>query len=184
MTSEDFYRLISPITKKIYLLIGRAILTAVNNAEGTQKIQVTALKDETITDIEKLEPYGLTSYPKTGAEVVIAFPNGCRDQGVAIHVHDRRYRPKTLASGEVCLYNHAGVKILLKSNEIHITAGGSLEYAPLVSKVKAIVDDMITKYNAHKHTGVLVGGAVSGVSDTPMVSVAETAYASTEVKIS
>lgn len=104
MTLKDFKRLIQPIKNKIFLLVGRAILKAINNSEGTQKIQVVALNGETITDIERFQEYGFETYPKTNAEVLCLFFNGNRDHGFAICAHDRRYRPTGLVEGEVVVY--------------------------------------------------------------------------------
>ena len=101
---KDFKRLIRPIQNKIFLLLGRAILTAVNNSESTQKIQIVALSGEVITDIERFQEYGFESYPLEGAEVFAGFINGNRDNGIVLCVHDRRYRPTDLAEGEVAVY--------------------------------------------------------------------------------
>lgn len=101
-------RVIEAIKRKIYLIIGRAILTAVNNTEGTQKIQVKGLSGETITDIERFEEYGLTTMPLTDseAEAVIGFINGNRDLGIVLCIHDRSKRPTDLNIGDVCLYHY------------------------------------------------------------------------------
>ncbi len=76
MNFLDFKRLIRPITNKIFLLLGRAVLMAINNSEDTQKIQVIALADETISDIERFQEYGFETYPIPGAEAFIGFLNG------------------------------------------------------------------------------------------------------------
>lgn len=104
MNWSDWKRLIAPIQKKIFLLLGRAILTAVNNEEGTQKIQITVMNNETITDVERFQEYGLETYPLIDAEAFSIFLNGNRDHGIVLCVHDRRYRPKDLVKGEVALY--------------------------------------------------------------------------------
>jgi len=123
MTWNDFKRLIAPIQRKIFLLLGRALLTAVNNSEGTQKIQITVLNNETITDVERMQEYGFETYPFTGAEVMTLFLNGNRDHGIAVCVHDRRYRPKDLVEGEVCMYTDEdqetdGHRVHLKRGQI------------------------------------------------------------------
>ncbi len=147
----DFKRLIKPITNKIFLLLGRAILELVTNADGTnliaQKVQVTALADETISDMERFQEYGFETYPRTGAEVFIGFLNGNRDHGIALCVHDTRYRPLDLSEGEVCIYSDEDkadpMRITMKrgriveikckdlniiaDNDINITAGGDVQ---------------------------------------------------------
>lgn len=113
---SDFQKLIAPVKKRIFLLIGRAILEAVNNSEKTQKIQITGLSGETITDAERFQEYGFESYPAADSEAVIAFLNGNRDQGIVLCVHDRRYRPTDLSEGESRMYTKSSNKITLKAN--------------------------------------------------------------------
>jgi len=110
MRIEDFKRLVKPLANKIFLLLGRAILKAVKNDQGTQKIQVVALDGETITNMERFQEYGFETFPKTDSEVAALFLNGNRDQGIAICVHDRRYRPKDLVEGETCFYTDEDIQ--------------------------------------------------------------------------
>ena len=104
ITLSDLKRLLAPIQKKIFLSLARAILAVVNNTEGTQKIQVTGLSNEVITDIERFQEYGFETYPWPDAEVCTIFLNGNRDHGIVVCVHDRRYRLMDLAEGEIAHY--------------------------------------------------------------------------------
>lgn len=125
MTFSGLERLLLPIKRKVFLLIGRAILTAVNNSEKTQKIQVTGLKGENITDIERLQNYGFESYPVVGSsEAAILFINGNRSQGLALVVHDREYRPTDLKSGDVCVYDYRSNSIVFDKNGIKLETFG------------------------------------------------------------
>jgi phage baseplate assembly protein V len=117
---SDLSRFLDPLKRKIFLLVGRAIITAVNNSGKTQFVQVTALKDETISDIERMEEYGFATYPKTGAEALINFINGNRDHGLIVCIHDRNYRPTDLAEGDVRVYDYRGNKITCKSTGIEL----------------------------------------------------------------
>ena len=123
MNLPDFKRLIAPITRKIFLLLGRGILQAIDNSEGTQKIQITALDGETISDMERFQEYGFETYPLSNSEVLSVFFNGNRDHGIAICVHDRRYRPKDLTEGEIVMYTDEDAttpfRIQMKRNRIH-----------------------------------------------------------------
>ena len=123
MNLPDFRRLIRPITNKIFLLLGRAVLKAVDESGNAQRIQVLALKNETISDIERFQEYGFESYPLAEAEVFIGFLNGNRDHGIAICVHDERHRPQDLSEGESAMYTDedqksGGHRIHLKRNQI------------------------------------------------------------------
>lgn len=120
---DDIQRLLDPLRRKIFLLLGRAVLTAINNAGTTQRLQVVGLSGETITDVERFQEYGFESHPWEDAQAVILFPNGNRDSGIVVAVHDRRYRPSDLAQGEVIIYTDedgtgSGMRIHLKRNRI------------------------------------------------------------------
>lgn len=127
----DIHRLLNPIKRKIFLLIGRAILIAVKADTKMMKIQCTGLKNEVGTDIERPQPYGLETYPVKGTEAIVLYPNGNRDQGLAIIVHDEENRPKELSEGDVVLYDKNGSKITLTGGLIKIEAegGGTLEFS-------------------------------------------------------
>lgn len=198
---NDLTRFLQPIKRKIFLLIGRAILMAVNPLGKTMKIQVVGLNGETITDVEWIKNYGFDSYPipSLTAEAVIGFVNGNRDQGIALAVGDRELRP-TLAIGEVSMYHGLGTtSVKLKATDVEISAGvttitlkpvgadinggGLLEYAALPSNMKIAIDTKILiPYNAHTHTCAAPGNP----SSPPLVAVIPplaAEYSSTTVKI-
>jgi phage gp45-like len=101
---KDLKRYLAPLERKIYLLIGRAILAAVNNSEGTQKVQITGMYNETMTDVERVQEYGFESYPFKDAEAIVAYLNGQQSRGLILKIGDRRYRLTDLVAGEVALY--------------------------------------------------------------------------------
>jgi phage baseplate assembly protein V len=109
-------KLFDNIRARIFRLIGRAKLTTVSNTKKTQLVQVKALKDETITDIERFQEYGFETYPKADAETLIVFPGGNRDQGSVVCIMDTRYRPTDLKEGEVQVYDWKGSFIYLKDD--------------------------------------------------------------------
>lgn len=123
ITLNDFKRLIRPLQNKIFLLLGRAVLMAVNNANLTQEVQIAALEGEVISDMERFQEYGFETYPLIGAEVLPVFFNGNRDHGIAACVHDRRYRPQDLVAGEVAVYTDEDAttpfRIQMKRGRIH-----------------------------------------------------------------
>lgn len=116
MTLNDFMKLTQSIKNRMFMMLARGIVKAVRNTEGTQKLQIVALADETIDNIERLQEYGLETYPDADAEAFAAFVGGNREIGVVLVTHDRRYRPKTLASGEVMVYTKFGQSIHLKAD--------------------------------------------------------------------
>jgi phage baseplate assembly protein V len=122
MTFADIQRLLMPIKRKIFLLFGRGIVEAIDNTGKTQKIQVTGLNNETITDIERLQNYGFESYPDIDSdlEAALLFGYGNRDQGISVCVHDRDNRPTDLTVGDVRVYDKNSNKITLDSDGILI----------------------------------------------------------------
>lgn len=102
---RDFAKLTVPIRRKIQLVLGRALLAAVDNSYGTQLLKVDLMADETVSRVERFQPFGFESFPVEGAEVISAFLGGNREQGIALVVHDRRYRPKDLSAGDSAQYS-------------------------------------------------------------------------------
>ncbi len=172
-------------------MIGRAILAAVDNSEKTQKLQVVALYDETITGVERFQEYGLETRPKTDAEVLLAFINGNRDQGIALCVHDRRYRPQDLAEGEVALYTLED--LTTKDHRVHLKTGKAIDIFSTAIKLGATsghktlclsdlvdaINTLITVYNTHTHNET---GAVTLVPNQLQTSLVKATYATSETE--
>jgi phage baseplate assembly protein V len=114
-------RITSNLKKRIMKIIGRAVIELIDDSKGLQSTQISVLKNEVYSKIERVQSYGLTSHPRKGAEAVVLFQAGSRDHGIVIGVDDRRYRLKNLSEGEVALYTDEGDKIHLKrGNKIDI----------------------------------------------------------------
>ena len=96
--------LLNRLANRVRLTVGRALLAAVNDASKLQATQVQLLEGETRSDVEHFQHYGFTSVPFAGAEGVALAVGGSRDHVVLVNVDDRRYRVKSLANGEVCVY--------------------------------------------------------------------------------
>jgi len=144
-------RLLNPIKKKIFLMIGRAIVTHIENSGLTQRVQIIPLANEVCSDVERPQPYGLETYPwhmsenKTekkfeGAdggklaesEAVVLFQGGDRSKGLVILISDRYYRPTDLAQGEVGLYTYEdkqteGHRVHLKADQVVNIKGKTLD---------------------------------------------------------
>jgi phage gp45-like len=140
-------RALLPIKRKLSLIIGRAILTAIDNSDSTvQKIKVTVLNDEVATDVERLQNYGFESYPTAAStEALIVYPGGYRNQGIAVVVHDRTKRPTDLSSGDVVMYDTRDNRVSLKSSGIEIEAkdGDDIEKSVLGETLKDKLDELI-----------------------------------------
>lgn len=169
-------RVMRPLTQRIQLMIGRAVVGLVNDATKLQGLQITLLADEVRGDVERFQQYGFTSHPHPGAEAVAVSVAGSRDHVLVIAVDDRRYRLTGLAEGEVALYTDEGDRIVIRRGgtiEVQATTKVRL-VAPLVEctgdvKVAGTLTadvDVVgggKSLKGHKHGGVQPGGSQTGV---------------------
>lgn len=116
-------RLLSPVWRRLRLLVSRGVLKMVDDAPGLQSVQVTLL-GESPAWAERFQQYGLTSVPHGGAEAVVAAVGGARAHLVAFAVDDRRYRMASLAAGEVAIYDDQGQSVHLTREGIVIKGAG------------------------------------------------------------
>ena len=130
MKPADLHRFLAPMRRKVQLMIGRAVIAAVDDSAQVQSMQVSMLADETHDQLERFMEYGFTSVPYPGAEAVVALVGGVRIHGIIIGVDDRRYRLVGLAAGEVAIYDDQGQKI-------HLTRDGIVLHSDKGVKIEA-----------------------------------------------
>jgi len=159
--------ILTTLSNKIYSMIGRAILTAINNSGKVQRIQVKGIYGETLTDIDRIQEYGLETYPEVSGdtEVILICPDGNREQAIAIKVGTRAYRPTILNEGEVCLYDKFGNTVLLKDGKIVVTSdkielNGSSKNFVTHTELNTALQSFITSLNLHVHATAAVGPPV------------------------
>ncbi len=135
MDERSFGLLLQRLKSRVRLTIGRALISLIDDKKTIQTLQLQALADEVLDDVERVQQYGFTSVPKQGAEAVVVFLGGERSAGLVVATDDRRYRVKGLQEGEVCLYTDEGDVIQLRrGNKIIVTSSGSVSVtAPTVS---------------------------------------------------
>ena len=114
---STFNGLSRELRRRVMLMIGRAVLTVVNDSTGLQTVQVEALRGEVIDGAERMQLYGITSHPLKGADVLVLSVGGVRQHPVVL-IDDRRHRVKGLAEGEVCIYTARG-RIPVTCTAIH-----------------------------------------------------------------
>lgn len=113
---------VQPIQRRVQLMVGRGSVKSVKDSGGLQTLQIQFNPKEVRADIERVQNFGLTSFPDDGSEAVTIFIGGNRDHGLTVAVDNRKLRPKDLNKGETCLYNSKGVKILLaESKNVEVT---------------------------------------------------------------
>jgi len=171
---DALQRLLEPIRRRLALLMGKGIVTLSKEDQGNQRLQVQLLADEVRDDMERLQEYGFTSRPLSGAEAVVLFPNGSRELGLVIAIDDRRYRLQPLEEGEVALYTDEGDKVHMKrGGTIEIVAASMVKVdSPAIELGSGTLEKLVngeafqTLFNNHVHTGNL--GAPTSPPMNPM----------------
>lgn len=114
------------------------VLLADDSATQYQRLQVRALVGEVFDDIQRLQPFGLYSVPRAGAEVLLLEVGASRDHVVAALVADEQHRPKDAAPGETGLHGEGYVAVRCAPGGdvtiegpsgvvVRVTAGGDVE---------------------------------------------------------
>lgn len=167
---EGIQRILQPIKNKIFLMIGRAILSAIDSSGQTNLIQVKGLNSEVITDMEYPTPYGFEAKPTQG-QVVFVNVNGNRDQSIALIIHDRENKPTDLEDDETQLYSKFNNYVKC-NKDAEVEVNGSADYAVAYNDLKTAFDELksdfntfVTVYNSHNHPT-----APTGPVSTPSVA--------------
>lgn len=169
---KEIGRMMRPLQRKISTMIGRAILRAVDDGSGTQKLQIELLKDELYDGVERFHEYGFTSNPHAGAEAISLSVGGQRGHGVVIAVNDRRYRVTALETGEVAIYTDEdadGHRIHFKrGREIHTTTG-TTTIVQKPDKITFTVGTQILELSATglRHNGIRIDKQHTHPAGTP-----------------
>lgn len=111
--AQIFRRLIQPLEARIRGVVGRGTISKVDDSKKAQELQVRLLAGEVRSIVERLGNYGFTSHPPLGSEVVVVFPGGSREHGIAVGVENRPERLKNLPEGASAMYVLGGVTFLL-----------------------------------------------------------------------
>jgi len=157
-------------------MLARGTVVIVDAAKKLQGLQVRLTAGEIKDGAEHFEPYGFTSNPLAGAEVLTAFIGGDRSHAVVLVATDRRYRIQSMAPGEVAIYTDEGDRIHFKRGRIidietqtlNIKATNSVNFdTPIITQTGQVVSqgDQVAggvSQIEHLHGGVLVGSDQSG----------------------
>lgn len=170
---------LNSIKTKFFLLIGKALLTAVNSTgavgyypagsrKNPQRVSVNWLG--TMTDIEHAQPYGFESYPAVGtAKAVILCPDGARSNAFVMMVQDDEHRPDDLSEGDSCQYDKDNARILCSGGKIAMgNPDQTLTSTPSGGKANAmeIVDRLFTLLQGTLN----LGGVASMTTFLPTVN--------------
>jgi len=164
---EQLQTFIAPLKHRIMSMIGRCIVSAVQDTNDMQLLKVELRKGEVAEDVEHIQPYGFTSRAKRGAQAVYGAIGGSREDMVVLTVGDARYRLKALAEGEVALYtDEKGVDGTPES--IHLKRGKSIEiHSSGEVLVKAPSVKIGNKAQIIAATGVVTQQCVCSITGSP-----------------
>ena len=157
-------------------MLARGTVVLANAGKKMQSLQIRLTAGELKDGVEHFEPYGFTSNPKPGAEVLTAFLGGDRSHAVVVVASDRRYRISEVAPGEVVIFTDEGDKIHFKRGQVidietqtlNIKAGTSVNFdTPVITQTGRIVSvgDQVAggvSQIEHVHGSVMFGNSQSG----------------------
>jgi phage baseplate assembly protein V len=157
-------------------MLARGTVVLVDAAKKLQSLQVRLTAGELKDGAEHFEPYGFTSNPLAGAEVLTAFIGGDRSHAVVLVATDRRYRIQELEPGEVAIFTDEGDRIHFKRGRIIDIETGTLNIkattavnidTPVINQTGKIVsqgDQVAAGVSQihHPHGGVQAGSGQSG----------------------
>lgn len=116
---------------------GRVILVD-DTVDPYQRLQVRGLVGEVFDDVHRVQPFGLYSVPRAGAEVDLLEVGAARDHVIAVLVADEQHRPKGNPAGETGLHGEGYVAVRCAPSgdvtiegpsgvRITVNAGGDVE---------------------------------------------------------
>ena len=124
--------------RRVMNMICRGVLATTDDDNGMQLQQVSLLRDEAKTAVERFQNYGFSSNAPADSEVIVVFVGGGRDHGVVVGTDDRASRFTGLAAGEVAIYTNEGDSIVLRRDSIiEITTKTLIITAEEVVTIKA-----------------------------------------------
>ena len=155
---------------RISMMVGRAVLSLVDDAGDMQMVQVNVLNGETLDQVEHFQAYGHTSVAPTGSEAVVLSLGGQRGNAIVVLVGDPRVRLKGLQPGESALYDDQAQKIVIERGQIHVvtTKDVRVECAKAIVQASAEVDVTAPKVVVTSNDvelGATGGAAVARVGD-------------------
>jgi phage baseplate assembly protein V len=148
-------RELDALGRKLRLLIGRCILSAIDDSGTRQLVQIQRLADETGDDAERFTHYGFSSAPLPGCEAICLDVAGVRSHTVIIADGDSRYRLH-LVNGEVALHDDLGQKVHLTRDGIRLES--PLKVDVVAPEVTVDADTVIVTGDATVQGNALVEG--------------------------
>ena len=121
--------------------IERGTVTISKNDDELRELQVEQQSDEVRQDVEHMEPYGFSSEPYTDkkTDAITFYTDESHELGFVMCVADRRFRVKSLKTGEVVIYDDKKRHVYLKQDGIEIDGADSPITVKTTDSVKVTV---------------------------------------------
>lgn len=171
-------------------MLARAVVRMITDSGGRQTAQVEATKGELISGMERMQEYGMSSYPPTeGTDCLVAFLGGNREQGMIIVAENRKFRIKGLEQGEVAIFDDLGNVVHLQREQVLVKAVTKAKVVAPVIEAESLTQAKISAGQSsiditpsgvainsprlthngrnigatHTHSGVQIGSASTGM---------------------
>lgn len=159
-------RMLTPLRNRVYTLITRAVIESVKDDKKLQLVKVNLLAGESRDDVERLQNFGFTGHPHSGAECVAVAVGGNRDHLIVIVADDRRVRVKDLPQGGAAIYS--AVEGDTEAKQImKVLPDGTIELGKAATESVIKGTAFKTFFDTHTHP-VISLGSPSGVPTLPM----------------
>ena len=166
--------MINRLANAVRSLVTRGQVTG-SAVAGRTLLQIQGLDGVVQSGVEILLPPGYSARPAVGADLVLLQNLGSADHLIALGGDSIGQTIGDLAPGEFGLTNGSQI-IVVRSDHVEIISPSYVTITTPTLKVTGdIIDnsgtntktlkDLRVAYDAHKHTGVLAGGASTGTTD-------------------
>lgn len=124
MNDRLISKMLAPAQRRLQNLVARGTVALSQAGKMMQALQVKLLAGETLDQVEHFEPYGFTSRPLGGAEVLTLSVDGDRSHTIVVVAADRRYRMTGFEEGEVAIHDDQGQSVHLTREGIVVKGAG------------------------------------------------------------
>lgn len=83
-------RAMKPMKDRLLLMVGRAVIKAVNNSPNVQELQLAVLAGESIDKVQNFQQFGFVSNPPIGSEGIMVALGGNRENCIVIATENRQ----------------------------------------------------------------------------------------------
>lgn len=123
MSQYALERILRPITNKLTLMLGRAVIRAVAIDKGQIALDAEMFADDIVAKMEYFTHHGLFSKPPSNSHCIMLCPGGRRENAVIVAVKSAASIPAQASAAEIALYTSQGSVIALMENgDIHVKA--------------------------------------------------------------